>query len=151
MGASYPKPESQRRNRMPHVVDWIDLPVENESGAPPLPKWRKWHPETKLWWIELWKKPQAKMWDQTGSTLWVMASLIDDMITGVAETKGVSNELRQHEDRHGLNPKALLQLRWRLPQEVAEQSTGEPQPVEEAPNSVPQETQSRRERLRIVG
>lgn len=66
-----------------------------------------------MWWADLWSAPQAVMWDPSGRTLWPSARLID-----VALRDGTSSaleaELRQHYDRHGLNPKALLQLRWRV-------------------------------------
>ena len=54
------------------------------------------------------------MWKQDGSTLIVLAALYDDLISGRAEPAKVSAEMRQHEDRHGLNPKAMLNLRWRI-------------------------------------
>lgn len=62
----------------------------------------------------MWKKPQAVMWEQDGSTMHPLACLYDDLISGRAEIAKVSAEMRQHEDRHGLNPKAMLQLRWRI-------------------------------------
>jgi hypothetical protein len=54
------------------------------------------------------------MWDQSGSSLWALAVLVDDLIAGRSDATKVSPELRQHEDRHGLTPKAMLQLRWRI-------------------------------------
>jgi len=54
------------------------------------------------------------MWQQDGSSLWVLALLYDDVITGQVLVGRVSAEMRQHEDRHGLSPRAMVQLRWRF-------------------------------------
>lgn len=126
--ARYPKPDSERRNRTKPVFEWTDLPAEGRKGpAPKLPPWRQWSPKTRSWWKTLWAKPQAVAWEPDGSTLWTLAALYDDLITGRAEASKVSAEVRNHEDRHGLNPKAMLQLRWRLvADEVAEQRVEPP-------------------------
>ena len=40
-GASYPKPDGERRNRAERQLDWTMLPFEGRAGDPPaLPKWR---------------------------------------------------------------------------------------------------------------
>lgn len=120
---------------------WVDLPVRREGKPPVLPGWRSWQAGTKKWWGVLWSKPQASMWEQDGSTLIALACLYDDLIAGRAEASRVSGEMRQHEDRHGLNPKAMLQLRWRV-------ADG----VDVAAPEVPGENSAvkRRERLRVV-
>jgi hypothetical protein len=114
MPAAYAKPDGQKVNRVPRKHDWVDLPPAPEVPVPPLPEWRMWHPNTATWWATLWAKPQAVMWEPDGSTLWTLAMIYDDVIAGRVETGKVSNEIRQHEDRHGLNPKAMLQLLWRF-------------------------------------
>src|SRR5947207_8606335 len=116
-GAAYPKPDDQKVNRVQPKFGWTELPEHREGAAPKLPAWRQWQSASKKWWAELWRKPQATQWEQDGSTLWTLACLYDDMIAGRAEAARVSAEMRQHEDRHGLNPKAMLQLRWRLTSE----------------------------------
>lgn len=115
MAASYPKPDGQKVTRHEPKFGWTDLPLAGRDGPPPkLPSWRQWQTATKSWWRDLWAKPQATQWEQDGSTLWTLACLYDDLIAQRAEAAKVSAEMRQHEDRHGLNPKAMLQLRWRL-------------------------------------
>lgn len=110
-----PKPDADRRRTNSPTFGWVDLPAEGRKGkAPALPKWRLWHAETDAWWRKLWSTPQATQWKQDGSTLFVLAALYDDLISGRAEPAKVSGEMRQHEDRHGMNPKAMLQLRWRV-------------------------------------
>lgn len=120
MGPS-PNPNARRQNKP--TFEWVALPVEGRPGAAPkLPGWRKWSPATSRWWKDLWAKPQATQWEQDGSTLWTLACLYDDLIAGRADAAKVSAEMRQHEDRHGLNPKAMNQLRWRLGGETDEKS-----------------------------
>lgn len=114
-GASYQKPEGQRVNRSAQRLGWTTLPGAGRPGAaPPLPPWREWNDHTAAWWANLWASPQATQWEQDGSTLWVLAMLYDDIFVGTVDASRLSAEIRQHEDRHGLNPKALVQLRWRI-------------------------------------
>jgi hypothetical protein len=138
MAASYPKPEDQKVTRHAPVFGWVDLPAKRDGAAPKLPKWRAWRPETLKWWAQVWRKPQATQWEPSGSTLWVLATLIDDLVGGEAAAK-VSSEIRAHEDRHGLSPKAMLQLRWRV---ALEDEVKTPRPR----SSV----SARRDRLRVV-
>lgn len=115
MPASYPKPDGQKVNRVEPKHGWVNLPAAGRDGPPPrLPGWRQWQPATRVWWKALWAKPQATQWQQDGSTLVVLACLYDDLIAQRSDATKVSTEMRQHEDRHGLNPKAMLQLLWRV-------------------------------------
>jgi hypothetical protein len=54
------------------------------------------------------------MWDLSGMTLWLLALMMDDVISGRVEPAKVSSECRAITDAHGLIPTALLQLRWRI-------------------------------------
>lgn len=123
LSASYPKPDDERRNPNPPKFGWRDLPANGREGDPPLlperPEGAKeWLPETVEAWNQLWTTPQAVAWDQSGRTLHVWAVLHNDMGQFQADRKPVPasllSELRQIEDRHGLSPKAMLQLRWRV-------------------------------------
>lgn len=141
MPASYPKPDGQKVTRHEPKFGWTDLPAAGRvDDPPPLPGWRVWQPATVKWWAELWAKPQATVWEQDGSTLWTLACLYDDLIASRAEAARVSAEMRQHEDRHGLNPKAMLQLRWRVVDAAGEEQAA---PVEGS-------SSERRRRLKVV-
>lgn len=109
----YPKPDSERRNPNPPAFGWVILAPRPRVKAPALPKGRAWCPETVAWWRELWGRPQAAMWDETGITLHPAARL-HDLIATKGTTASLEAELRHHYDRHGLSPKGLLQLRWRV-------------------------------------
>ena len=139
LAASSPKPDDQRVTRHAPAFSWVDLPAKRAGAAPKLPKWRTWRPETLVWWRQLWAKPQATMWEPSGASLWVLATLIDDLVGGETAAK-VSSEIRAHEDRHGLSPKSLLQLRWRV---VAEDPGKSPVVAKSS-------VAARRNRLRVV-
>jgi hypothetical protein len=140
MPASYPKPDGQKVTRHEPKFGWTDLCPDPGVKVPRLPTWRPWQTQTKRWWTVLWGKPQAAMWVSDGSTLWALACLYDDLIAGRADAARVSAEMRQHEDRHGLNPKAMLQLRWRVVGEEAVPSG----------DAAPTPIGDRRSRLKVV-
>jgi hypothetical protein len=127
MAASYPKPDGQKVTRVAPKFDWVPLPAEGRQGQPPkLPRLRPWTAATRAAWKLLWASPQATAWDQTGRTLHAWAVLHHDLVDGERATAGIAAEMRNIEDRHGLNPKALLQLRWVIvdkPSESTEPAT----------------------------
>jgi hypothetical protein len=145
VAASYPKPDDQKVNRNKPRFEWTNLPAEPGVDPPPLPEWRLWHPKTVDLWLALWAKPQSVMWDASGSSLFVLATLYDDLVSGRADPAKVSGEIRQIEDRHGLTPKALLQLRWRLP-DVDTLPAAEPAPRRRASGT----SSKLRDRLTLV-
>ena len=110
------KPDGQKVTRHAPAFDWTLLPAAGRVGPPPkLPTGlRKWTKATRDAWADLWKSPQATAWDQTGRTLHTWAALHHDLVMDERATASISAEMRQHEDRHGLNPAALLRLRWRI-------------------------------------
>lgn len=113
MAAAYPKPDDERRTRHEPKFGWVNLEPHTIT-APTLPPLRSWSEETLRWWAELWSKPQASQWDPSGSSAVPMAVLYQDVQDLPDKSTALLGELRQHEDRHGLNPKAMLQLRWRF-------------------------------------
>jgi hypothetical protein len=110
------KPDGQKVHRNPVAFDWTLLPAAGRVGPPPkLPTGlRKWRKSTRDAWADIWSSPQATVWDQSGRTLHTWAALHHDLVEGERPTASISAEMRQHEDRHGLNPAALLRLRWRI-------------------------------------
>lgn len=111
-----PKPDGQKVTRHAPTFDWTLLPAAGRVGPPPkLPTGlRDWTKATRAAWADLWSSPQATAWDQSGRTLHTWAALHHDLVEGERPTSSISAEMRQHEDRHGLNPAALLRLRWRI-------------------------------------
>jgi hypothetical protein len=83
--------------------------------------------ETRVW-RELWKTPQATAWETLGWTRDV-ASYVRHKVLGDLGDLESAKEARQWSDRLGLNPLALLRLRWEI--------TDEDVPGAAAPPSVP--------------
>jgi hypothetical protein len=74
-------------------------------------------------WAELWKTPQATIWEQLAwprevaqYVRWKVRAELGDLDAG--------KEARQWSDRLGLNPMALLRLRWEVEQVDAAESRG---------------------------
>jgi hypothetical protein len=146
-GASYPKGDGERRNRAERQFDWSVLPMEGRDGPPPaLPAWREWTSQTLAWWAELWATPQATMWDQSGRSMHTLALLHHELMTDASNAAKVSAEMRQHEDRHGLTPKAMLQLRWRISSQPAVAAPGEGKVIHLVPRPDPADMPGKRAR-----
>lgn len=137
-----PKPSSERRRTNAPEFQWVLLPATGRNApAPKLPAKapgdQTWSKATRDWWARLWATPQATQWPDNDSSLFRLAALHERFWQGDA-TGAEMSEMRQIEDRHGLNPKALMQLRWRIvDEEVAEAAPLPPQ-------------SGRRERLKVV-
>lgn len=72
-------------------------------------------------WGELWATPQAAAWERLGWTREV-AQYVRWKVKAESGDLDASKEARQLADRLGLNPLAMLRLRWEVaPDEVAEQ------------------------------
>jgi len=121
MAASYPKPAGEARTRHKPAFGrppegWVVLPRQHRVKAPALPGSREWSAATREWWRRIWRLPQASQWDRSGESLHPAAVVFDKLIAGADDraVAGLAAELRQIYDRHGLSPKAMLQLRWRV-------------------------------------
>ena len=113
-----PKPDAERRRRNVPEFAWTALPASGRPGpAPKLPAHAPggapWAKTTRDWWAGLWRRPEATQWREDDAELFRLAALHDRFWRGESTAAELS-EMRQIEDRHGLNPKALLQLRWRI-------------------------------------
>jgi hypothetical protein len=127
-----PKPDNERRRRNATVA-MTQLPAEGRQGEPPrfplLPYMNDDEPnleallrdrEAALW-AELWATPQAVMWERTHSELTVARFTRFSVLAETGNLKAAT-EARQLEDRLGLNPQAMLRLRWQVAaDEVADQ------------------------------
>lgn len=122
-----PKPadERARRNKAPVAMR---LPAAGREGEPP--GWPiGFNPTARAdnVWAELWKTPQAVAWERLGWTrvvaryVYLLESSERDLdeiedpkvyAALLAAQTRLLPELRQIEDRLGLNPLALLRLQW---------------------------------------
>lgn len=117
-----PKPNARRRNARP---DWVTLPAEGRSGK--APAWPL-SGRAPAGWAELWRLPQAVMWERDNAAVQVATYLMTRNSAHDALERGEPNaallsELRQIEDRLGLSPMALKRLQW----EISETSDSRPE------------------------
>lgn len=107
-----PNPNARRRNATPSLVK---LPADGYEGE--IPEWplgRRTKAAIQVW-EQLWRTPQAHAWVQLGYTRSV-ARYVQLLLAAEKPdaSAAVLSEVRQMEDRLGLNPLALLRLRWQI-------------------------------------
>src|SRR5690349_17416380 len=103
-----PNPNARRRNARP---EWRRLPAAGRRGdPPPFELARPSRPELVLW-ASLWATPQAAAWEDLG---WSRTVARYCRLVVASEKRGASTrllaEVRQLEDRLGLNPLAIRRL-----------------------------------------
>ncbi len=139
-----PNPNARRRNVR---VGLVRLPAKGRDGD--VPEWPVGYDPSgkeRAIWAELWSTPQAVAWEQLGYlrsvaryvTLDAAASRSLDNIDDpklyaamLANQTRLLPELRQLEDRLGLNPKAMRSLMW----EIADDEVGAKRDEREAPKA----------------
>lgn len=110
-----PNPNARRRNARVGVVQ---LPAEGRQG--PAPKWPLGG-KAPASWADLWAKPQAVMWERMRIEHVVARYCL------LLASLDQAAEVRQLEDRLGLNPKAMRNLLWEIVEdEVAEARAATP-------------------------
>lgn len=110
-----PNKHARRRNARP---DWRRLPRSGREGdAPEWPLSKATRAEAELW-RQLWASPQAVAWEALG---WARSVARYCRAAVQAEKRGalafLLSEVRQMEDRLGLNPKAMKSLAWEIDDE----------------------------------
>lgn len=141
-----PKPPEQRRRRnVPERGDWIDIPADAriDEDPPALPV-RDWTEGTLRWWAELWQLPQATLWPNGCVETLARLALLRELVWTGAASAADRSEIRQIEDRFGLNPKGLRDLRWRIVDELQDDD------VEAAPNRSRKASNRRKAALKLV-
>lgn len=135
-----PKDPAQRRRRNSTGASKTLLPAGGRKGA--TPRWPLTVAKPTLW-ASLWKLPQAVVWEQTGAVRVVARyALLLEQAELPDASAALLGEVRQMEDRLGLNPKAMRSLLWEVSSdEVGEKRVSAPQSKADA----------KRTELRIVG
>lgn len=107
-------PAARRRRNLPAQTSRV-LPAEGYQG--PLPEWPlgRCTKSVASVWERLWRKPQAAAWVDLGYEFTV-ARLALLMVQAVKPgvLPAILSEVRQIEDRLGLNPAAMQRLRWEV-------------------------------------
>jgi hypothetical protein len=95
------------------------LPAGGRTGA--APRWPLAVAKPSLW-TGLWKSPQAVVWERGGMVRVVARyAILLTQAESVDASAALLGEVRQLEDRLGLNPKAMRSLLW----EVSSDEVGE--------------------------
>jgi hypothetical protein len=107
-----PTRNPRRRNARP---DWRRLPAAGRPGEPPaFPIGRPTKAAAALW-AQLWATPQATAWEALG---WVRTVARYTKLVLASERPKAPGyllaEVRQLEDRLGLNPMAMRRLMWEI-------------------------------------
>lgn len=126
------------------MAGWTSIPPEGRKGRPP--KWplEDQAPREKVLWRELWRRPQAVMWEKLDQR-YEVALFARNLARAEAFDSSVELQkvVRQYLDSLGLSVAGMLRNRWRL---------AEPDPV---PAIVPKATPAApprraRDRLKVV-
>lgn len=107
-----PKPEGQRRNRMPATHEWIE--VENtpyDGERPSLPRRSGgWPAATRRWWEVVSRMPHCRLWSEAD---WQFAVDTAEVHARWARGEGSASEVRIREKLLGTTLDARRDLRIR--------------------------------------
>lgn len=113
-----PKKNARRRNARP---EWRRLPSSGRPGdPPPWPLVDGPTQEESALWHQLWASPQAIAWEALGWTRVVARYTRIAVYAEVGSTAALLSEVRQLEDRLGLNPMSMKRLQWEIVDEPAD-------------------------------
>jgi hypothetical protein len=81
-------------------------------AVPKMPRGREWTAEERALWHELWRLPQATMWDDSyAASISMYIASVSAVLAGTAAGWQAA-EARQLGDRLGLTPEGLRALGW---------------------------------------
>ena len=104
------KPDGEKRNRHAPAHESVELPAAGRTDPVPKPH-RLLRHDAHDQWEAMWRLPEAAMWrDSDIPTLTRLVSLQVDP-EAWRDSKLLA-EMRQLEDRFGMNPYARRQMRW---------------------------------------
>jgi hypothetical protein len=95
------------------------LPAAGRTGRAPTWPLPDPTPRELEHWRRLWRTPMAVMWEDVGYPEGIATYVRLSRRAEVKPTGALLGELRQTEDRWGLNPLALLRLRWVITEDEA--------------------------------
>lgn len=134
-----PKDPASRRRRNAAVGKTL-LPAGGREGDAPVWPLSSGEPDV---WAELWASPQASAWERFGWTRVVARyALLLERSEDVDAPAAILGEVRQLEDRLGLNPKSMRSLLWEVTDDELSGKRDESKPSKAA---------SKRAQLKIVG
>lgn len=115
---NHSKPNSRAHRRPEQRAALIRLPASGcELPVPPMPSGRDWSEHEQARWDELWRSPQAVMWDDTAAGTVAVLLVYEAMILAGTASAWHAQEARYAADALGLTPKAMAHLGWAIADE----------------------------------
>lgn len=118
------KPNSRAHRRPPSATAraaLVDLPAAGCTlPVPDMPAGREWTADEEARWDELWRSPQAVMWDDTVRCTVAVLLVYESAILAGSASAWQAQEARYAGEALGLTPKALVALGWRIVDEAQE-------------------------------
>lgn len=116
MRGPLPNPNGRSRARAKSTYEQNALPAAGRKGAVPKPPdWVTLGEAGMAWWRWAWKTPQAVKWSKADYPLIARRASMEDAfyaLTDEPPSASLMKAMLDMEDRLGLSPKALAQLRW---------------------------------------
>lgn len=114
-----PDPGALSRGRRGDIAGWTTLPAEGRSGRPPRWPLAGQSDREKVLWRELWKRPQAVMWERLDQRYEVALFARNlERAEQVNASVELQKVVRQYLDSLGLSVAGMLRNRWRLAEPV---------------------------------
>jgi hypothetical protein len=137
-----PDPNALRRER--DKGEWVMLPATGRPGDAPVWPLRGHSEREALLWGDLWRKPQALMWERNGLELEVALYVRNLAIVELPGSPvNLGTLVRQQSDSLGLTTPGLRANRWKIVDSV-------PAEAVPAPGKEPAKRTSSRGRLKVV-
>lgn len=93
----------------------VELPAAGcDLPVPPLPVGREWSKAERARWRELWRSPQATMWDDAAIGTVAVLVVYESAIYAGQASAWQAQEARYATDALGLTPKAMAALGWKI-------------------------------------
>lgn len=120
-----PDPNALRRERADDK-GWVLLPVEGRMGDAPVFPLRQYSEDELSLWAELWRKPQAVMWEKLGLSFQVAAYVRAFLESVEPEASaGIKTAVIRMEGELGISVPGMGALRWRLSEDELETKRAE--------------------------
>ncbi|MEU5607972.1 hypothetical protein AB0H03_04310 [Streptomyces sparsogenes] len=114
------KPHS-RAHRSGARAPIIELPAAGCTlPVPDMPPGREWTDADRDRWQELWKSPQAVMWDDSARGTVAILVVYEAAILAGNASAWMAQEARYAGEALGLTPRAMAALGWRITDQGAE-------------------------------
>ncbi|MFJ9027575.1 hypothetical protein ACIRQP_03465 [Streptomyces sp. NPDC102274] len=143
MSGPAPDPNALRRDRKSDQAGWRTLPAEGRADdAPEWPLIEPSERESELW-ADLWRKPQAVVWEELGQALEValFVRTLAEAEQGDARVD-IKKMVRQYLDSLGLSVQGMLRHRWKIAAAESVPADAAAVPVVRRPSA--------RDRLKVV-